>query len=150
LALAPVGTDLKALELPDTGGARHQLADMAAGKVTVLVYWSLSCPDCQRELPYLSRMYKDYQGKPLALILVNADGSEMAIAAQGYARKLGLPGPYLIDSGPNDTLPFAAAYDLFTTPTSLLFDSQGKLVQVQEIDLDRNKLKTELDRLLVN
>ena len=147
-ALAPAGTALKTMELPAADGTRHQLGDLVAGKAALLVYWSLSCPDCQRELPYLVELYKAYAGKPLALVVVNADGSEMAIAARGYARKLDLPGPYLIDSGPNDTLPFAAAYDVFTTPTALVLDKTGKLVLSQEVDLNLAKLKEALDRVL--
>lgn len=147
-ALAPVGTAFKPMELPAADGTRHQLGELVAGKAALLIYWSLSCPDCQREMPHLAKIYQEYAGKPLVLVVVNADGTEMAIAAQGYARKMNLPGPYLIDSGPNDTLPFAAAYDVFTTPSALVLDKTGKLVQAQEINLDLAKLKAALDGVL--
>jgi len=32
------------------------------GKVSVIVLFSVSCPDCQEQLPILNQLYKEYQG----------------------------------------------------------------------------------------
>lgn len=135
-ALVRPGAQVKDMQLPDSQGERHQLSQLIKGKVAVLVYWSLSCPHCQREMPRLMNLARRYNGNPFVLLTVNADGVEMNQAIEAYAKQQRIPGPYLIDSGPGDTLPFADTFDLFTTPTVVVVDRSGKIAYVAETEVN--------------
>lgn len=133
-ALVKRGAVAADVKLPDSAGRSHQLSELIKGKVALLVYWSLSCPHCQREMPRLVRLAKRFTGNPFVMLTVNADGMEMKRAVEAYAGQQRIPGPYLIDSGPGDALPFADAFDLFATPSLVVLDRAGKVVYATEAE----------------
>ncbi len=145
-ALVEIGTPLPRLSLPDTAGRSHQLAGLVKGKVAVMVYWSVSCPHCRREMPKLLELNRQMAGNPMVMIMVNSDGPAMARAVAKYAEIYRLPRPVLLDQGPKDSVPFAEAYDLVVTPTVLVLDKEGKLVQAQEQKIDMHQLIGAIER----
>ena len=141
LALPPAGSALPALKLPDASGETVDLAQAAKGKVTVLVYWSISCPHCRAEMPHLMDMNRELSGNPFAMLMINGDTPDMARAAKKMAEDYKMPAPCLIDAGPDDTMPAADAFDVVATPTILVYGKDGKLIQAQELTVDMAKLK---------
>jgi peroxiredoxin len=139
-ALVKTGTPLPRLSLPDTAGRNHQLARLVKGKVAVIVYWSVSCPHCRREMPKFLELNRQMAGNPMVMIMVNSDGPAMAPAVAKYAEIYQLPRPVLLDQGPKDRMPFAEAFDVVVTPTVLVLDKKGKLLQAQEQPIDMTKL----------
>ncbi len=144
-ALVAPGMRMPALSLPDTTGATHDLGRLTRGKVTVLVYWSVSCPICRKEIPSLLALNRRLAGNPFVMLFVNGDGPAMAAAAAGYARRYNLPGPILLDQGPGDRMPVSDTFDIVGTPTVLVFDRKGKLVHAQEVHVDQDKLKRAVE-----
>jgi thiol-disulfide isomerase/thioredoxin len=140
-ALAPEGTRLPELALPDLGGQEHQLAELAEDKVAVFVYWSLTCPVCRQEMPHLATLAKRLEGNPFVMVTVNADGPAMRQAAARYVERFELPRPALLDHGPDDSMPFGQRLDVIATPTILVFDRSGKLVHSQELTADLEALR---------
>lgn len=145
LSLEKPGKPLPALTLPDASGQSRDLPAMVKDKVALVVYWSVTCPHCQREMPHLLQLAKRLEGNPFVLILINTDGQTMAKVVEAYAQEHHLPRPLLMDVGPKDSLPFADAFDIVATPGVLVFDRTGKLVQAQELSVDMNKLQKAID-----
>ncbi len=140
-ALVATGINLPDISLPDLQGQKHSLKKLAQDKVLLLVYWSVTCPHCRRELPRLVQLEKRLRGNPFRLLTVNRDGQAMAPAAQALAQELELPEPVLLDLGPDDSQPLGQRLDIVATPTVLVFDRQGVLVHTQEIEVDFTRLE---------
>ena len=143
-ALSPTASSVPEMSLPDIQGGQHSLRQMTQGKVAVLVYWSLSCPHCQREMPHMVQLAKRLAGNPFILLTINGDGQAMAPAVTAFAREQKIPQPVLLDEGPNDARPVAQHYDIVSTPTVMVFDRQGKLASAQELDVDWKKLEEDI------
>ena len=145
-ALVKTGTPLPRLSLPDTAGRTHQLAQLVKGKVAVIVYWSVSCPHCRREMPGLLELNRQMAGNPLVMIMVNGDGPAMTRAVAKYAQIYQLPRPVLLDQGPRDRMPFAETLDVVVTPTVLVLDKKGRVIQAQEQSIDMHKLTEAIEQ----
>src|SRR5271156_3580794 len=63
--------------LPDVYGGRVDL-DSYRGRPVLLVFWTTSCPICQRELPMLSQMAPSFRSKGVTLLPINLDGESQA------------------------------------------------------------------------
>lgn len=136
LAMTGTGGALPAVTLPDTDGGSHDLKAQLDGNVGLIIYWSVSCPYCRKYTPGLLELARRYDGNPFKLVLINCDGPAMAPAAKAYAQKHGMPGPVILDSGPDDAEPLAEALDLNATPTVIVVNSQGKITAMQELEID--------------
>ncbi len=145
-ALVGPGQPLADITLPDTAGKEHRLADLVKDKVALIVYWSVTCAHCRVDMPKLLALGRSYQGNPFVLLTVNTDGKAMTPAVKAYAAQGGLPRPWLMDLGPNDSLPLADAYDLIATPAVLVLDKSGKLVLAQELKPNLDEVKKAIRR----
>lgn len=139
-ALEKPGIMLPDVTLSSPSGQKYRLKDLAQGKVTVVIYWSVSCPICKEQMPAFMDLNRKLTGNPFVMLMVNGDGEAMAPAAQGYAADYQMPGPVLIDAGPDGQAPLAEALDIVATPTVLVFDRTGKLTFAQELRVDIPKL----------
>lgn len=145
-ALIKLGKAMPPMTLPDTGGNPHDLKAMIKGKVALVVYWSVSCPHCQKEMPQILALAKRLEGNPFTLILINTDGVAMAPVVEAYAAEHKLPGPLIMDVGPQDSVPFADAFDIIATPGLLVFDRGGLLTYASELAVDYQALQQALDK----
>lgn len=149
LGLVKNGTNLPALTLPDLDGGEQDLSALAKDKVTVLIYWSLSCPLCRKQMPEFMALNKRLAGNPFAMIMINGDGPAMKPASKAYAQQYSMPVPVLLDSGPKDSMPLGEKLDVIATPTVLVYDAKGVLVHVQELEVDLTKLNEAVDKAFV-
>lgn len=149
LALVQTGTVLPAMTLPDLNGGQQDISALTKGKVAVLVYWSVSCPLCRKQMPEFMALNKRLAGNPFAMIMINGDGPAMAPAARAYAGQYDMPNPVLLDSGPNDSMPLAEKLDVIATPTVLVYNPKGVLVHAQELKVDIAKLNQAVDNALM-
>jgi peroxiredoxin len=53
--------------LPETDGGQVDLASYA-GRPVLLVFWTTSCPICQRELPMLDRMEPEFRSRGITVL----------------------------------------------------------------------------------
>ncbi len=149
LALVETGTFLPALALPDLDGQEQDIKALAKDKVAVLIYWSLSCPLCRKQMPEFMALYKRLAGNPFALIMINGDGPAMTPAAKEYAGQYSMPAPVLLDAGPDDSMPLGEKLDVIATPTVLVYNAKGVLVHAQELKVDLSKLNQAVDEALM-
>lgn len=98
--------------------------DIAAKDVTVMNFWSLTCPPCIAEMPELADFAKALPDNA-AVVTVCLDGYGNEDAAREVLEKAGFEGVTLI-SGDGDLLDLANS--LMYTPTTVFADSQGALV----------------------
>lgn len=144
-ALEKPGKDLPAVNLPDAEGVRHDLVGLTRDKVALLVYWSVSCPHCRREVPHILELARPFEGNPFVLLFINADPPAMAPAARAYAADNGMPGPLLMDLGPGDTAPYAEALDIIGTPAVAVVDARGRITLLQELKVDLDQVKKAIE-----
>jgi peroxiredoxin len=59
--------------LPEPDGGQVDLASYA-GRPVLLVFWTTSCPICQRELPMLNRMEPEFRAKGISVLTICLGG----------------------------------------------------------------------------
>lgn len=145
-ALVKPGKAMPPMSLPDAAGQTHDLKARVKDKVALVIYWSVSCPHCQKEMPQLLALAKRLEGNPFTLLLINTDGLAMAPVVQAYAAEHKLPAPHIMDAGPQDSVPFADAFDIIATPGVLVFDRGGRLAYISELAVDYQALQQAIDK----
>ncbi|MDR1398194.1 MAG: TlpA family protein disulfide reductase [Desulfarculales bacterium] len=131
-ALVQPPASVPEISLPDTDNNQHSLPEVIKGKVAMVVYWSLTCPHCQQMMPHFLFLNKRLTGNNFIMVFINSDGMSMAEAVANFAAAQKMPGPWLVDEGPDDSMPLAQALDIVATPGAFLYDTAGNLVLSQE------------------
>ena len=108
-----------AFSLPETDGGQIDLASYR-GRPVLLVFWTTSCPICQRELPMLNRMEPEFRGKGIAVVTVLLGGEGEARNFLG-SNSIGLTSAY--DSEGK----VGRAYGVGGVPKLVLIDKSGKV-----------------------
>lgn len=108
-----------AFSLPETDGGQIDLASYS-GRPVLLVFWTSSCPICQRELPMLNRLEPELRSKGVAVvtILIGGEGE-----ARDYmsSNRIGLRSLYDADGT------VARAYHVGGIPRLVLVGADGKI-----------------------
>jgi len=120
LGASPAPREVPALTLEDVDGQPIDLASLT-GKPLIINLWATWCPPCRREMPLLA----DIDGRDDVRVVVANQGEDLMSVAR-YLDAEGLDFTYpLLD--PNQQL--LAASQSPGLPTTLLFDSEGKLLE---------------------
>ncbi len=94
------------------------------GKAVVAVFWSTTCPFCQRHNDHLERLREAAQGRPLELVTIARDSDPALV--QRHMRRRGWHFAVTLDDAP-----MAAALSVRRlTPLTVIVDRQGRLKQV--------------------
>ena len=133
-----LGTEAPAFTLPDFDGVPHSLADFATAPALLVAFICSHCPFVRHIRAEFARMAREYQGRGLAVVAINAndfiaypqDGPD---AMRAEALELGYPFPYLVDG----TQAVAKAYRAACTPDFYLFDAARRLVYRGQFDDSR-------------
>lgn len=64
-----LGSPAPAFSLPEPDAGQVDLASYA-GRPVLLVFWTTSCPICQRELPMLNRMEPEFRTKGISVVTI--------------------------------------------------------------------------------
>lgn len=115
----PFGSPAPNFSLPEVYGGRVDL-DSYRGRPVLLVFWTTSCPICQRELPVLSKLAPSFRSKGVTLLPINLDGESQA-ADFLSSKSLNLTS--LFDSDNK----VARAYDVGGVPKFVLIDKDGRV-----------------------
>jgi thiol-disulfide isomerase/thioredoxin len=131
------------LDLKDTSGNRHRLADYR-GKVVLVNFWATWCEPCREELPSIERLRAALAGKPFAVLAVQMGGSPRT--ARDIAAELGLRFPLLFDGDSTAT----SAWKVNVLPTSFLVAPDGRvaLSHVGEVDWSSAEWRRKVESLL--
>jgi len=120
------GQTLPAIEVRSLDGRTHRLEDLMPDDRPVLVnFWATWCRPCRQEMPELERLYQD---AALAVIGLSVDRSEDTGSIARYLEPLGIS--YPIATIEPDQLDLLFTTPDFGIPLSLLFDQQGRLLEV--------------------
>ncbi|MGV6825752.1 MAG: TlpA family protein disulfide reductase [bacterium] len=108
------------------------------GKVTLINFWSATCPPCVEEMPDLQQLHEQYPDK-LAIVgvIMHYDRPDAAI---GLARKIGVTYPIALDIEGE----IAAAFDIEAIPTSILINPDGNIQRVRVGKVDPTRLTQEI------
>jgi peroxiredoxin len=114
----PVGPDKRAPEISGTtlAGKEMKLSDYR-GKVVLLAFWAQAFGSNERLFEAQKKLLTRLEGKPFALLGVNADGDRKAAA------RIGLSWPSWSDGGSGG--PIATRWDVTAFPTIFVIDHKG-------------------------
>lgn len=95
------------------------------GKIVLLHFWATWCGPCVAELPLISRLVEDYQGKDLAVLTLSTDRNIKNSDIAFFMKRLG------IRNLPAHTDAYRGAYEMTGSrgvPSTIILDRDGKLV----------------------
>ena len=133
-------TSLPKTPLTTLAGESADLAKLAAGKPIVLNLWATLCPPCRRELPALAAAQK----KETWAHFVFADQGEDPVTVRRYLAAAGLElANVLLDPGAGIGREVGSG----GLPTTLFFNTDGRLVDTHVGQLTAGSLASKLSRL---
>lgn len=127
--------------LPDTSGKLIPLSEVAAaGKATIVFFWSSHCGFCEQVQPVLKELYRKYKSKGLQIYSISLDENE-----QEWKAAVGrYEGDWInVTELKGWNTAAARAYMINRTPTIYILDKWRKIVakNVQEKDIEEQVKK---------
>jgi peroxiredoxin len=120
-----IGDAVPDFAAPGLDGGRVSWSDYR-GSPTVLVAWAPWCPHCQKELPVLDRVARDYPGVRLASV-VTAIGLHPGPDPKEFMRENGMSFPVAVD---DERGTLAAGLGVTGFPTLYAVDPGGTVIAV--------------------
>lgn len=119
----PVGTQAKAVVIPDLDGKPFDLAQIVGKKPVLIQFWATWCPLCRDLLPALQAVRKQY-GDRIELVGVNVTVNESRARARRYLEQHKPPYRPLWD----EKGAAARAFDAPSTSYVVILDAGGRVV----------------------
>ena len=134
-------------KVQDLAGKEFHLASNLGKDAVLLFFWSFFCGPCREEMPMISQISRDYQGKGLQVMGVNLDGREMKKAIDKFvvSEKIGFR--ILFDELANDAFRVADPYGVSGTPALFLIDRQGVIAYSIVGAATAEQLKAEIGKV---
>lgn len=114
------------------------------GKVVLVNFWATSCTTCMAEMPKLVAMQQKYAAQGYQTLAVAMD-YDPADYVKTYVGKTHLPFIVAHDSKGDIAKAFGG---IRLTPTSMLIDKQGRIVQTYLGEPDFEKFQALVEKLL--
>jgi peroxiredoxin len=114
------------------------------GKVVLVNFWATDCKNCVSEMPDLINTYKQYHQKGLEIIAVSMPYDPPA-QLLNFVNQNKLPFPVTHDSYAEIVHQFGG---INVTPTTYLYNKEGKRIQRAVGTINFNKLHAVLDKEL--
>jgi cytochrome c biogenesis protein CcmG/thiol:disulfide interchange protein DsbE len=137
-----VGQAIPDFSAPGLGGDGVAWIDRV-GTPTVLSIWAPWCPSCQKELPILDRVVREFPDVSLVTI-VTAIGDRPGPTPEGYLSDNGLTFPAAVD---DDAGTLARAFGIQGFPTMYFVDSSGTVVDSAVGEVSEARLREALGSL---
>ncbi len=124
--LRPVhaGQMARDFDLPTLSGDRVRLSDLR-GRVVLMIFWSIYCGVCHKELGVLNRVRKAFEGKDVTILAVHAGNASKVDVEDMAVNKLELKMPVLLDDGRAANL-----YRVRQFPQLVLVGRKGRVLKV--------------------
>ncbi len=143
-ALSAAGTTIRVSRLD----GRPEAVDLAAAEATVLLFLSTVCPISNAYSDRIKGLVARYAGKPVRILLVNANDNETVDEVRAYARDVEFTVPMFKDW----SNVVADRFDARMTPEAVVVDKAGAVRYQGAIDDAKNpaRVKVEAVRLTVD
>ena len=107
----------------DSDGKRFQLTEYR-GKVVVLEFWASWCPSCERTIPIMQGVEKQFADQNVVFVGVNSDGGAQMV--KDLEGKYNMTHRNLVDGSPSG--PISIAYNIMAWPSFIVIGRDGKVV----------------------
>ncbi|QKJ32810.1 TlpA family protein disulfide reductase [Mucilaginibacter mali] len=131
------GTEALQFTYPDKEGKQVSFASMK-GKVVLVDVWATWCGPCRQELPFLKQLEKDLEGQPIQFVSISVDAEKDKDKWLKMIKDDQLGGTQLFAGVNNE---FSKYYKINGIPRFLVFDKNGKIVDVDSARPSNAKLK---------
>jgi len=111
---------------------------------TIINFWATDCPGCIKEMPGLAATYNQFRGQGLEIIAVSMS-YDPPNHVLNFTQKNKIPFPVVLDIDGQIARSFE---NIRLTPTSILIDKNGKIIDKVIGELDFNKLNALLKKHL--
>ena len=111
---------------------------------TIINFWATDCPGCIKEMPGLAATYNQFRGQGLEIIAVSMS-YDPPNHVLNFTQKNKIPFPVVLDIDGQIAQSFES---IRLTPTSILIDKNGKIIDKVIGELDFNKLNALLKKHL--
>lgn len=135
-----VGDYAPDFELVDLDGEKHQLSEYK-GQGVFLNFWGSWCAPCKKEMPAMGRQYQVYKDLGVQILAVNIAESDLKVRT--FANQYGMTFPTLIDT----TKGVMQAYNIKPLPTTLLINTEGKIVKIITGEMSENDIKSYMEEI---
>ena len=134
----PLGQPVPDFTLPDPSGKTFRLAELARGKVVVVVFACNHCPYVVHIRDAFGKLAKEFQRKGVSFVAINSnDAAQYPDDAPrnmpAFAKAGGWDFPYLVD----ETQQVAKAWHAACTPDLFVLDASGNLAYAGQFDSSR-------------
>ena len=130
--------------LPAVDGKIVSMKDLQ-GKIVLVDVWATWCVPCRAQIPHLKKLEEEFKGTDIAFVSISVDDSLSVEKWKNMIVKESLGGIQLIASGKND---FTKFYKIEGIPRFMIFDREGKIVNVDAPRPSEKELKILLENLL--
>jgi peroxiredoxin len=125
-----IGDVVQNFAAKDAHGADFSLSQVDADKIVVFAFLGVDCPLAKLYTPRLSELAQGYQAKGVVFVAVDANRQDSVTAMAAYARRNGLPFPFLKDL----RQAIANRLGATRTPQVVVLDRQRKIRYRGRID----------------
>ncbi len=105
----------------DDGETRKWSALAAPNKVNLLVFWAVTCPHCQKEMPKLNEWLKDHGDGINVISAARVDNDAMKTKTQEFCKAAG----FTFQTYADPTFRIADQFNVNATPTMLVIRPDG-------------------------
>ena len=126
----------------DSDGKRFQLTEYR-GKVVVLEFWASWCPSCERTIPIMQGVEKEFADQNVVFVGVNSDGGAQMV--KDLEAKYKMTHRNLVDGSPAG--PISIAYNIMAWPSFIVIGKDGKVV-FRSAGIDAEGMTGALNRAL--
>ena len=142
-----VGKAAPDFNLPIQGGPGTGNSGLSAlrGHPIVLNFWSVTCPPCNAEVPYLRDLYAHYSAEG-AFTLLGIDQADPKVDIQQFGQRFRVNYPLLFDANSTANI----AYGVTSLPQTYFIDSAGFVRYVVPQQLTPQAMQQGLQSIGVN
>lgn len=135
-----VGDKAPDFELVDLEGNKQQLSDYK-GEGVFLNFWGTWCPPCKKEMPYIERQHKAFEGKGVHVLSINI--AESRLKVETFRDQYGMTFPIAIDKGKS----VMGVYNVGILPATYLINKDGRIEQIITREMSEDEIKSLMESI---